>query len=129
RSNKNPVFYVQYAFARISGILAKSEIRNPKSEKKEANLSLLTQPAEMELAKKILGFPELIKNISKNYQTHLLTKYAIELAKSFHNFYENCPILNADDELKKARLVLLKSAQIALKSVLDIMGISAPEKM
>ena len=84
---------------------------------------------ERQLAKTILELPELISEISQNYQVHKLTTYSIELARSFHAFYEKCPILKASQELKNSRIELLYATQIALKTVLDIMGITAPKKM
>lgn len=127
RSQKNPVYYVQYAYARIASILRKSQILNPKSQ---TNSQLLNNPEELELIKKLIGLPDLIEEIVGDYQVQKLPFYAVKLADAFHRFYENCPVLQAEnDELKAARLKLLKATQIVLKNTLALMGISAPEKM
>lgn len=125
QSQKNPVFYVQYAYARIHSILAKSEIRMTNVE-----LSLLKDPAEICLIKQLVKLPELVEEIASGYQVQKLAFYARDLANAFHNFYEKCPILNAESEdIKSRRLELLKATQIVLKNTLDLIGVSAPEKM
>lgn len=130
QSQKNPVFYVQYAFARIHGILAK--IKNDKSKCKmtNQNAKLLKEPAELALIKELIKFPDLVKEIAQDYQVQKLPAYALKLAKSFHNFYEKCPILKAEDkQILAARLELLMATKIVLKNSLDLMGVSAPERM
>ncbi len=126
KSQKNPVYYVQYAHARICSILRKSEIRNPKSE---TNLKLLTHPGELSLIKQLIRFEEIIEDTSKDYQVQRIPQYAIDLAESFHKFYKNCRVLTDDKKLSQARLSLILATQIVLKNTLDLMGISAPEKM
>ncbi|GAG69488.1 unnamed protein product, partial [marine sediment metagenome] len=126
RSEKNPVFYVQYACARIHGILAKSEIRNPKSE---TNLKVLIHPTELALIKQLIKFPDLVGEISQDYQVQKLPFYAIGLADRFHNFYEKCRVISKDNQKQQARLALISACQIVLKNCLALMGISAPEKM
>ena len=130
KSQKNPVYYIQYAYARIHSILAKSEIRNPKSETKEENLKLLNKPEELSLIKELIKLPDLVIEIAEDYQVQKLPFYAMELATKFHTFYEKCPVIKSGNEdLTTARLVLLKATQIVLKNTLDLMGISVPEKM
>ncbi len=127
---KNPVYYVQYAYARICSILQK--IRNPNDEirSNDQNLKLLKQPEEIALIKQLIKLPELVEEIVGDYQIQKLPTYAIELADSFHRFYEKCPVIKSgSDELTSARLELLKATQIVLKNTLDLMGISSPEKM
>ena len=129
RSQKNPVYYVQYAFARIHSILAKSKIKN-QNAKLGNNLSLLKEPAEMKLIKKILQLPDIISKIVEDYNTQRLPQYALEIADAFHNFYEHCQVLDEKNKpLSSARLSLISATQIVLKNILDLMGISAPEKM
>ncbi|MFA6493309.1 MAG: arginine--tRNA ligase [Patescibacteria group bacterium] len=129
QSRKNPVYYVQYAYARICSILAKSKVEVSDSKEINQNLKLLKEPVEIELIKQLTKLPEIISEISANYQIQRLPSYAMELANAFHGFYEKCPILQAEEELKMARLELLKATQIVLKNTLGLMGISAPEKM
>ncbi len=138
KSNKNPVFYVQYAFARISNILAKvTGLRlRDRSDSRSGSLQatvdygLLVHPSELVLIKHLSRFPDLIEEIAQNYQVQYLTTYSITLADLFHKFYENCQVLNAEnEELKNARLALVSASKIVLANVLSIMGISAPERM
>ncbi len=126
QSAKNPVYYVQYAHARISSILAKSEIRNPKSE---TNYELLSTNYELNLIKQISRFPELVEDISNNFEVHHLTKYAIELADCFHKFYENCRVIGEEKELMEARTALVEATRITLGNTLRLLGVNAPEKM
>ncbi len=125
KSNNNPLFYVQYAHARMSGIIGKSglKIDNPK-------LELLTEQAESDLIKHLCILPDLVFSISKDFQVQKLTEYSIKLADLFHKFYEEHSVLGAGSEdLVRARLSLVKSAKITLRNTLNLMGIEAPEKM
>lgn len=132
KSQKNPVYYVQYAHARIHSILNKFEIRNQKSEtnSNDKNLKLLEKPEELSLIKQLIKLPDLVEEIVGDYQIQKLPTFAIKLAESFHAFYEKCPVISAEnEELTQARIELLKATQIVLKNTLNLMGISAPEKM
>lgn len=128
QSNKNPVYYVQYAHARMSNILNKADQPSEPSEPFEAKL--LNHPSELALIKHLSQFPDLVEEIAKNYQVHQLTFYAIKLADLFHKFYESCRVLNAESkELAKARLALVKAGKIVLGNTLGLLGIEAPERM
>jgi len=125
QSSKNPVFYVQYAYARINSILRKSE-----DKKLELNFENLNKKEEINLVKQLIKFPEIIEDIAKDYQVQRLPYYSIELANNFHKFYENCRVLiYGDSDLMHARLDLVEATKIVLKNTLELMGISAPEKM
>lgn len=124
QSEKNPVFYVQYAYARLSSIL-----RTESTIKKNASLELLVHPKELDLIKQISYLPEIIESVTEDYQVHHLTQYALDLATAFHAFYNECHVLVDDENLKQARLSLIKTTQITLKNTLDLLGITAPEKM
>lgn len=124
QSVKNPVYYVQYAYARISSILRKMG-----NERGKINLGLLNDPSEIILIKKLIRFPELLLDISSNHQINRLPLYALELADSFHRFYERCRVLTEDKNLTRARLALVKATKIILRETFSLMGISAPEKM
>lgn len=117
QSNKNPVFYVQYAHARLSSILAKAE-------SSEDKMGVLDHPREKELMVALMQFPDLVEDISKSYQVHQLTTYAVGLADSFHRFYEQCPVLG-----NPARVQLVRATKIVLANTLKLLGVSAPEKM
>jgi len=126
QSDKNPVYYVQYAHARITGVLRNAGVS---SVKKINNISLLTHPSEIELMKEILKLPEIIEDTASDYQVHRIPQYAIDLATTFHKFYNDCHVLVEDEKLKEARLGLVYATKIALKNTLKLMGISAPEQM
>ena len=126
RSEKNPVYYVQYAYARISSILrrAPAKMRNSAFDS-----SFLNSPAELKLIRQLLRFPEIIEDTAKDYQVQRLPRYALETASFFHQFYDKCRILGEKSEISRARLALIKATKIVLENALDLMGISAPEKM
>ena len=129
-SAENPVYYVQYAHARNSSILSLARERN--IDWSQGDVTLLTHPAELELIRAILQFPELVSQMAKDLEPHHLPHYATELANSFHNFYENCRVVSSNEEdvaVTAARLKLVESAQIVLHRSLDLMGMSSPERM
>lgn len=126
QSDKNPVYYVQYAHARVSSILAKAGGIEPK----EFDPSRLGTEEERILIREMIKFPELLAMISNNYEVHQITHYLIDLAKTFHNFYQREKVIVAgDEETTKARLGLVLAARSVIKNGLDILGVSAPEKM
>jgi arginyl-tRNA synthetase len=125
QSEKNPVYYVQYAHARICSIFKKAKSLKPKAK----NLELLEHPSELGIIKQLIRFPEIIADISKDYQVQRLPQYAISLAAFFHQFYRDCQVISDDEALTQARLSLILATKTVLKSTLDLMGISAPERM
>lgn len=125
-STNNPVYYVQYAHARIHSIL--ENIPAEFSEDK-ADLSLLTDQTEIDLMKTLASYPEEIKLSAEARQPHHITGYAYDLATAFHGFYNNCRVLTEDEELSKARIYLVKSARQVLRNVLSLLGITAPDQM
>ncbi len=129
-SSENPVYYVQYAYARICGILQRAEDQN--LEWDEAQLSLLKDPHELTLIRKMLLLPELVEKVAHTLEPHHLPHYTLELATAFHWFYENCRVLSsdpADQELTAARLKLTAAARVALHRCLTLMGMTAPTHM
>jgi len=129
-SSENPVYYVQYAHARNASILGLARERN--IDWSGGDVSLLTHPAELELIRQMLQLPELVDQMAEDLEPHHLPHYATELANSFHNFYENCRVVSSNDEddaMTAARLKLVESAQIVFHRSLDLMGMSAPERM
>jgi len=138
QSEKNPVYYIQYAHARICAILrkyGKSQILNLKSQINSkfqipnSKLKLLNHPSELELIKQLIRFPEIIEDTAKDYRVQRLPQYAMDLAAVFHQFYRDCKVLTDDKNLIKTRLALVSAAKIVLENVLSLMGVSAPEKM
>ena len=130
QNNENPVFYVQYAHARIASI-----IRNLANEgielgdAGEINLSLLNSDAEKELIEKIASFPQEIQLCSISMEPSKLTRYVMDLSALFHSFYNNCKVMCEDRELMHARLLLCHATKIVIKNVFDILKVEAPEKM
>ncbi|MCX6718169.1 MAG: arginine--tRNA ligase [Candidatus Staskawiczbacteria bacterium] len=124
KSDKNPVFKVQYAYARINSIFAKSKIKA-----KTNNLDLLKEQSELELIKQLIRFPEIIGDSANDYQLQRLPNYAIELADSFHKFYEKCRVVTEDKKLTEARLSLILATKIVLENALKLMGISTPKEL
>lgn len=125
KSNKNPVYYVQYAYARISGILRKTE----RAVGVKIDFALLKQEKEIELVRHLMRFPDLISEIAENYEVHRLTHYAIKLADKFHSFYHACRIMDEEKALASARRELVSATQVVLGETLRLVGIDAPEKM
>ena len=129
QSTENPVYYVQYAHARIAGILTQGR-RSAASAPMAATSALLTHPAELALIRKMLLLPELVETIAEAREPHHLPHYALELATAFHDFYEKCRVINHEEQaLTAARLRLCAAAKLALARTLDLMGMSTPERM
>ncbi|WP_020404213.1 arginine--tRNA ligase [Gracilimonas tropica] len=124
---KNPVFYLQYAHARISSILRKVEDEYDFSG--ETDLSLLTHPSEITLIKTMLKFPETIANAARLREPHHVITFLNQLASDFTSFYHDCRILGEDEKLAQARMELAKAVAQVLRNGLGILGISAPEQM
>ncbi len=128
RSEKNPVFYVQYAHARLSSILRKAEEAGMSFE--DADLSLLTHPKERILFRELLTFPELCAEVAETGAVHRLPQYAIRLSDRLHSFYADCRVMDeTNPELTRARLSLVSAVRIVLAETLRLVGVSAPEKM
>jgi arginyl-tRNA synthetase len=122
KSHENPVYYVQYAHARICSILRKSQ--PPVPSPKPLDLSSLTHHAERDLMFKLMLWPDVVEEAAKLRHPHRITEYGKELATIFHHFYEKCRVLG-----NPARLALADASRINLRNVLELLGISAPESM
>ena len=130
RSEKNPVYYVQYAHARIIGILGIAGERG--IDYADGDTSLLVHEAEVSLIRRMLQLPELVSMMARNLEPHHLTYYSMDLATEFHNFYHQCRVVSSDPEdaeITKARLKLVDAARIVLGRCLSLMGMNAPDKM
>jgi len=127
QSADNPVYYVQYAHARICSILRLAGERGIGFD--DGDVSLLNAGPELELIRRMLQLPEVVELVSQTLEPHHLPYYAQELATAFHNFYENCRVVSDDMSLTKSRLKLVEAARITLARALGLMGMSAPEKM
>ena len=128
KSSDNPVYYVQYAYARICSILRQIAEENIAIDEK-APLTSLTAEVEINLIKKLGEYPELIAAAAKERAPHRLAHYVYELASLFHSFYNQCRILGVETEVQQARLLLVIAVSHVLKHALNILGVSAPERM
>ena len=130
-TNENPVFYVQYAHARISSILREARERGfqPPETLEGVDVGLLVDESEFDLMKKIADLPEEICDAALAREPHRMTRYLLELATAFHGFYTRCRVLSDDWELSRARLALTLATRTVLRIVLGIIGVSAPESM
>lgn len=128
QDSENPVYYVQYAHARICSLLSALKAEGYECSA-DADLSLLTAPQELELIKQISLLPEEIKLASRDYDPSRINRYVIELAARFHRFYNACRIKGEAQELIAARLMLCSCTRQTIKNCLDIIGVTAPEKM
>ncbi|MDO8467052.1 MAG: arginine--tRNA ligase [bacterium] len=137
RSQKNPVYYAQYAAVRCASILGKVSIAHRVlsilykvfSISKGDNLSLLKAESEMNLMKELAKFPDLVLQTAKDYQVSRLARYSLEVARALNNFYEKEHVLVADRGLMRARLALVKATRIVLENTLGLLGVSIPAKM
>jgi arginyl-tRNA synthetase len=128
RSQKNPVFYVQYAHARICSVIRKAQELNISFEK--ADVTLITHEKELSLIRELNKFPELVTELAQSYDVHKLPYFAIKLADKLHSFYNVCKVLDEENlELTKARLDLITAVRIVLAETLELIGVSAPDKM
>jgi arginyl-tRNA synthetase len=127
QSADNPVYYVQYAHARIASILRLAEER--KIDYADGDISLLTTEPELSLIRRMLLLPEVVEMVTQTLEPHHLAYYAQDLATVFHSFYKQCRVVSDDEALSKARLKLVAAAKIALARTLHLMGMTAPDKM
>ena len=126
-SAENPVYYVQYAHARIASIVRLAQERN--IDYAQGDAGLLTHDAELNLIRKMVLLPEIIELAAQKLEPHHLAYYAQDLATAFHNFYKHCRVVSKNEALTLARLKLVKATQIVLAKSLSLMGMSAPERM
>ncbi len=130
-SNENPVYYIQYAHARIYSIY-KQVMENGGTvpeDWSDVAWDTLQAPQELELIKKMAAFPEEVQIAARERAPHRIAHFAHELASLFHNFYNHCRIIQDDKDLEKARLALVTAVRITIAGCLSILGVSAPEKM
>lgn len=132
QSDENPVYYVQYAHARICSVLRKAEETGlgAPGHHDPFDPALLAEPKELALIKKVCDLPFEVRRCAEDYGVHRLTSYATELARAYHAFYDSCRVLQPENlPLTRARLALCQAAAIGLRSTLGLLGISAPERM
>lgn len=128
KSNENPVYYIQYAHARICSIFRQAQ-ESGLTVGEATELSLLTDETELAIINKLQEYEEEIERAAREYAPQRVARYAYELAGCFHSFYNQCRILGVDDKLAEARLALVTVTAHTIRHALGILGVSAPEKM
>ena len=126
KSADSPVFYVQYAHARIAGVIKKAKAEGITAAK---SFSGLEHQSEKELTKELLRLPEIVADCAKDYQIQRVCLYAASIATKFHRFYHDCQVIGGDKKTARARLGLVMATRIVLQNTLGLLGVSAPEKM
>ena len=126
-SSDNPVYYVQYAHARICSILSVAGVDTPMAQ--DVDLSLLNEEAERVLIRKLAEWPQEVADAARELAPYHLAYYAKDLATAFHSFYNSCKVLTDDTALRDARLALVDCSRITLRNVLQLLGLTAPERM
>lgn len=127
QSADNPVYYVQYAHARIASILRLAEEKG--IDCSDGDVSLLTTEPELTLIRKMLLLPEILEVVAFTLEPHHLAYYAQDLATVFHSFYMQCRVVTEDEKMTKARLKLVEAAKTVLARTLNLMGMNAPDRM
>lgn len=129
-TSDNPVFYVQYAHARICSIYRELAERGvPMPDLCDFDVALLKDASEINLAKAVSRFPEEVAKAAEEFAPHRMAYYATDVAEAFHSFYNSQRVLGVDEAVMKSRILLMEAVRVTLKNVLSILGVSAPEKM
>ena len=132
QSLENPVFYIQYAYARICSIIKKGETKNIAlngTSKEQIDLTLLDKKEELEIIKKLINFKKIVERSAIQRKPYLIAGYLHELASLFHKYYTEYKVITRDKKLSEARLYLISSVKIVLENALSLLGIEAPEEM
>ncbi|HLV26988.1 MAG TPA: arginine--tRNA ligase [Gemmatimonadales bacterium] len=129
QSEENPVYYIQMAHARMCGIFRVGEIDLATVSAADADLSLLSEPAEVELIKALLDFPALVRGAAESLEPHRVASYLLDTARLAHQWYHKHHVLGEPDGIMNARLVLALAARIVIRNGLAILGVTAPERM
>jgi arginyl-tRNA synthetase len=128
KENDNPVYYVQYGHARIASVLRRA-LADDVLAARTASLAPLVHSAELSLARKLAGFPQVVAGVVEHLAPHRLARYARDVAADFHQFYTECKILTEDSETRLARLALCLAAKSVLARALSLAGVSTPDSM
>jgi arginyl-tRNA synthetase len=131
KSNENPVYYIQYAHARICSVMEKAKIEIPNWDVRDGiqNLERLTEQEELRLALTLSKYPEVVRSATQKLEPHMIANYLKELAADFHSFYNAHKMMEDDKALATARLALARASQIVIANGLKLLGVSAPKAM
>jgi len=129
QSEENPVYYIQMAHARMCGIFRVGEIDATTVTGADADLGVLSEPAEQELVRQLLDFPAMVKGAAENLEPHRIAGWLLETARAAHTWYHKHHVLGEPEAITRARLVLARASQLGIAAGLRILGLSAPERM
>ena len=129
KTNENPVFYIQYAYARISSVFRQAQDKGINFNHKGADLSLLLEESEKTILRELNRYKGIIESSALQYEPHQLAYYLRDLAAYFHSYYNACPFILEDQNLTQARLSLIYATKQVLENGLHILGVSAPDSM
>jgi arginyl-tRNA synthetase len=129
QSNENPVYYVQYAHARIRSIFRQAAEQGVASPPRDVDTGPLVEPADLSLIKLLLQFPELVTGAARALEPHRVAYWLQQLAAEFHGWYRNHRVIQDDRRLMQARLALCAAVGTVIRNGLDLLGVSAPESM
>ena len=129
KTNENPVFYIQYAYARISSVFRQAQDKGISFNHKGADLSLLLEESEKTILRELNRYKGIIESSALQYEPHQLAYYLRDLAAYFHSYYNACPFILEDQNLTQARLSLIYATKQVLENGLHILGVSAPDSM
>lgn len=128
RSEKNPVFYVQYAHARIANILQQPEVKSAIAHVKEKPPVTITHDAERSLVFSLLHYPDLLNEVAESYEVQRIPFYAMDIARKFHSFYTQCRVID-QGKIHEQRIFIVKATKVVLANVLGVLGVNAPTRM
>ncbi|VAW91190.1 Arginyl-tRNA synthetase, partial [hydrothermal vent metagenome] len=131
QSNDNPVYYIQYAHARVCSVFRQLDEKNMQYDEAKGleNISLLTEPHEQSLITKLGRYVEMIQNAATHYEPHQIAYYLRELANEFHSYYNAHQFIIDNEKIRQARFALISATQQVIANGLKILGVSAPDKM
>ena len=129
KTNENPVYYIQYAHARICSVFKQADEKELELDVSQANLSLLTEETEKDILRELSRFRSVLESSAIQYEPHQLAYYLRDLSNHFHSYYNACKFIVDDKNLTQARLALINATQRILKNGLSILGVGAPESM
>jgi arginyl-tRNA synthetase len=129
QSKDNPVYYVQYAHARVSSIFRIAAERGIDTDMSDPDLSALSLPEEKKIMKRLADFPDMLSDAADALEPHRITFFLMDLAELFHSYYHDNRVLTEDTKIKKARLYLVEAVRNVVADGLEILGVNAPDRM
>ncbi|MBT7390857.1 MAG: arginine--tRNA ligase, partial [Gammaproteobacteria bacterium] len=129
KTNENPVFYIQYAYARINSVFKQAQEKGIVFNYQDADLGLLSEESEKSILRELSRYKGVIESAAVQYEPHQLAYYLRELASQFHSYYNACPFILDDQDLTQARLTVIHATKQVLINGLTILGVSSPESM